>query len=202
MSEELIAEGMLGRPASHNHAADLVSSVWGSYFHYPEPRRGGGTVLSRASSFAKRKPSITSADLAGGAAQGARGSTLTEMQKVINIRRVSSFKGTEDPRPRRQLLGGGGGGGGAKSRGGSPVSGARQNSGEDSPGPDTPGSLSPRASLTLVTEHPLLPRSRGGSSGRDTPCYEASCSTPDAESPTPGAAPVKVRCYSVCWVRR
>ena len=82
MSEELIAEGMLGRPASHNHAADLVSSVWGSYFHYPEPRRGGGTVLSRASSFAKRKPSITSADLAGGAAQGARGSTLSEMQKV------------------------------------------------------------------------------------------------------------------------
>ena len=57
MSEELIAEGMVGHPPSHRHSSDLVSSFWGSYFYHPEPKKPN-SVLSRASSFAKRKQSV------------------------------------------------------------------------------------------------------------------------------------------------
>ena len=36
VSEEMFAEGMVDQPDdSHPHAADIVSSVWGSYFYYP-----------------------------------------------------------------------------------------------------------------------------------------------------------------------
>ena len=59
VSEELIAEGMIGHPPSHLHSSDLVSTFWGSYFYHPEPRKPN-SVLSRASSFAKRKQSIGS----------------------------------------------------------------------------------------------------------------------------------------------
>ena len=57
VSEELIAEGMVGQPPSHKHSSDLVSSFWGSYFYHPEPKKPN-SVLSRASSFAKRKQSV------------------------------------------------------------------------------------------------------------------------------------------------
>ena len=57
VSEELMAEGMVGHPPSHGNSADLVSSFWGSYFCHPEPRKPN-SVLSRASSFAKRKQSL------------------------------------------------------------------------------------------------------------------------------------------------
>ena len=30
---------MVGHPASHSHASDLVSSVWGSYFYCPEKKK-------------------------------------------------------------------------------------------------------------------------------------------------------------------
>ena len=43
-------QGMVGHPASHPHARDLSSLLWGSYFYYPEPKKKP-SVLSRASSF-------------------------------------------------------------------------------------------------------------------------------------------------------
>ena len=76
VSEEMLAEGMVRHPPKHPHAKDLVSniflkagklfhlrlqvsSVWGSYFYHPEPekKKKGEKILSRASSFAKRKMS-------------------------------------------------------------------------------------------------------------------------------------------------
>ena len=76
VSEEMLAEGMVRHPPKHPHAKDLVSniflkegkldcswlqvsSVWGSYFFHPEPekKKKGEKILSRASSFAKRKMS-------------------------------------------------------------------------------------------------------------------------------------------------
>ena len=30
---------MVGYPAEHEHTSDLVSSVWGSYFYYPEKKK-------------------------------------------------------------------------------------------------------------------------------------------------------------------
>ena len=157
VSEEMIAEGMLGHPASHLHSSDLVSRTWGSYFYCPEPRRGvTNSVLSRASSFAKRKQSVGE----GGSARA----TLSEMKKVINIRRVSSFKETDQPLSRPPSGMGrvsGRLGSGSKSRASSPIS-ILGGCGEDSPDPDTasPSLLSTPLESALV---------RGGSSGRDTP---------------------------------
>ena len=34
-----INQGMVGYPAEHEHTSDLVSSVWGSYFYYPEKKK-------------------------------------------------------------------------------------------------------------------------------------------------------------------
>ena len=161
MSEELLAEGMVGRPASHNHATDLVSSLWGSYFYHPEPRRGQGRVISRASSFAKRKPSVGEA--------GAPTSVHNEMMKVINIRRVSSFKeaGTQgthgtpsSSRSRSRAPS-------AIRTGSSPVVIIRRDSDADSP--DVELSRSPRTPSTPLDNNFL---SRGASSGRETPCEQ------------------------------
>ena len=149
VSEELLAEGMVGRPASHTHASDLVSSVWGSYFYHPEPRRGQGRVISRASSFVKRKPSMSEA--------GGQSSVHNEMMKVINIRRVSSFKESETPPS------------GSRSRApsamrtASPVIIIRR----DSDSPDVEISRSPRTPSTPLDNNFLA---RGASSGRETPC--------------------------------
>ena len=168
VSEELLAEGMVGRPASHSHASDLVSPRWGSYFYCPEPRRTQGTVISRASSFAKRKPSVGEA--------GAQSSTLNEMKKVINIRRVSSFKETADTPPRARsrapsAMGRVGGVLSSKSRGSSPVVIIRRDSGGESPETvERQLSRSPRPSLSAPLENSVW--SRGGSSGRDTPCEQ------------------------------
>ena len=156
VSEEMIAEGMVGLPASHPHANDLVSSIWGSYFYYPEPVRKNASVLSRASSFAKRKQSIGDAN-AGRATPNA---TISEMKKVINIRRVSSFKESDialsrPPSVMNRLPGLQGG----KSRGSSPIN-IKVKTGEESPDQD----LSSPATRSTPVEN------SGCSSGRETPC--------------------------------
>ena len=156
VSEEMIAEGMVGLPASHPHANDLVSSIWGSYFYYPEPVKKNASVLSRASSFAKRKQSIGDAN-AGRATPNA---TISEMKKVINIRRVSSFKESDialsrPPSVMNRLPGLQGG----KSRGSSPIN-IKVKTGEESPDQD----LSSPATRSTPVEN------SGCSSGRETPC--------------------------------
>ena len=30
---------MIGSYLTHNHGADLISSIWGSYFYYPDPKK-------------------------------------------------------------------------------------------------------------------------------------------------------------------
>ena len=155
VSEEMIAEGMVGHPASHNHASDLVSKFWGSYFYTAEPKKGGSSVLSRASSFAKRKQSIGDA--------GSQRATMSEMKKVINIRRVSSFKDSEPTGTGSRTPSVMGRAGGllssSKSRASSPIN---IRGGEDSPDPELT-----IASLSTPLESSWM--SRAGSSGRDTP---------------------------------
>ena len=152
VSEEMLAEGMVGRPASHSHASDLVSSHWGSYFYHPEPRRGQVKVISRASSFAKRNPSV------GELGAQNQSSVHNEMMKVINIRRVSSFKEAETPSSSR-----------SRSRApsvlrtASPVVIIRRDSDGDSP--DVELSRSPRTPSTPIEKKFLS----GTSSGRATP---------------------------------
>jgi len=92
VSEELLAEGMVGFESNHPHADDLTSAVWGSYFYYPEKKKG--TVLKRASSFATRKVSGSGVapDLGRTESARAHGTAADEMKKTVNLRRVSSMR--------------------------------------------------------------------------------------------------------------
>ena len=173
----MIAEGMLGRPASHNHASDLVSSFWGSYFYHPEPQKRNGSILSRASSFAKRKPSI--GDIGGGAVRGSCNATISEMKKVINIRRVSSFKESDTTGPRSRPPSVMGRARSVKSRGSSPIS-IRSSRGDDSP---DCGNSSPLTLSTTPGDHGVMVRAGSShSSGRDTPCDQEE-TVPPAKGP-------------------
>jgi len=95
VSEELIAEGMVGYPSCHNHAADLVSPVWGSYFYYPEKKKG--QVLKRAGSFANRK--VSSGDLGRAESVRTPGPAAEEVKRAVNLRRVSSLRNTSTQPP-------------------------------------------------------------------------------------------------------
>ena len=87
--------------------------------------------------------------------------TLSEMKKVINIRRVSSFRTVEEGAGAGAGASSLGRGGlrGSKSRGSSPVN---INSGEASPAASSP--------LPILPSLPPSPLTRACSSGRDTPC--------------------------------
>ena len=85
--------------------------------------------------------------------------TLSEMKKVINIRRVSSFRTKEEGGGSGASGLGRGGVRGSKSRGSSPVN---INSGEASPANSSP--------LPTLPSLPSSPLTRGCSSGRETPC--------------------------------
>ncbi len=54
--EDLLAEGMVGKPPTHPDAEDITSKAWGSYFFSPDPRVvwKKDSVMSRASSFRSR----------------------------------------------------------------------------------------------------------------------------------------------------
>ena len=39
MIYHFICQGMIGSYLTHNHCADLISSIWGSYFYYPDPKK-------------------------------------------------------------------------------------------------------------------------------------------------------------------
>jgi len=96
ISEEMMAEGMLRHPPRHPHTKDLVSSIWGSYFYYPEPekKKKGDKILSRGSSFAKRKQSV--GELGRAESLRATSTATKEMNKVMGrLRRGSSFKEKE-----------------------------------------------------------------------------------------------------------
>lgn len=160
VSEELLAEGMVGHPSKHEHAKDLVSSFWGSYFFYPEPVKKAGKVLNRASSFAKRKQSIGEI----GRSESTRttpSAALNEMKKTVNLRRVSSFRTKEETENgtfsrTASAMGRPGSGWGllGKSRASSPIN-IACDSGENSPDQSSPsGNQTPQ----------------GCSSGRVTPC--------------------------------
>jgi len=105
ISEEMMAEGMLRHPPKHPHAKDLVSSVWGSYFFHPEPvkKKKGEKILSRASSFAKRKLSTGELGPLVGRSESLRtptSSATKEMNKVMGrLRRGSSFTGGDLDNP-------------------------------------------------------------------------------------------------------
>jgi hypothetical protein len=51
VSEELLAEGMVGHPPTHDCADILTSSFWGSYFHCPKPEKR--TIAGRSMHFRK-----------------------------------------------------------------------------------------------------------------------------------------------------
>jgi len=89
VSEELLAEGMVGYPACHPAKEDLVSSQWGSYFYHPQPLKlKGAKVLSRASSFDKRHNSPSSElELSGRSCP-----RNSEMKRTRDLRRVSSLR--------------------------------------------------------------------------------------------------------------
>jgi len=100
VSEEMLAEGMVGHPASHPHAKDLISPLWGSYFYYPEAKRTKGPgVLSRASSFRNNSERPFSPSAAS-----------QDAKKASNLKRVSSIKnmeGVDKPAFARSPLGNG-----------------------------------------------------------------------------------------------
>ena len=121
VSEEMFAEGMQGEgeeggeePYGHPHAADIVSSVWGSYFYYPLkakkkqhlPPSGKNSTFQKNPSFEGGSPG----GAPGGATGGQGGSGMPglgttqrppsaqseEMKRAITLRRVSSLKNTSD----------------------------------------------------------------------------------------------------------
>ena len=116
VSEEMFAEGMLDQPEEtfgHPHAADIVSSVWGSYFYYPRLAKRGpaaaakhhqhlpkSSTFQKTASFEGQSPSSSSAGGVGAGLppQATRppSAQSEEMKRAITLRRVSSLKNTSD----------------------------------------------------------------------------------------------------------
>ena len=108
VSEEMFAEGMVDQPDdSHPHAADIVSSVWGSYFYYPRlakkhPKHHQN--LPKSITFQKNASfdgSPSSAAATSGLPPPAPptrppSAQSEEMKRAITLRRVSSLKNTSD----------------------------------------------------------------------------------------------------------
>ena len=66
VSEELLAEGTVGNPASHPQSELLTSSFWGSYFYCPRPEKktvAGRTMQFRKMSEEPRNPVRMSTEL-------------------------------------------------------------------------------------------------------------------------------------------
>lgn len=109
VSEELIAEGMVNHPPSHEHTKDIVSTLWGSYFFYPDSRiikKKGSVVMGRASSF--RNWSNNNQDSTGteGRSKTPRNTTTPtsqamedEVNRAMNLRRVASLKKSDPGDP-------------------------------------------------------------------------------------------------------